>query len=87
MVSMFPAFMAVLLVAGAPIGLVVYTFAILANVSACLTHYGTTPAPIYYAQHYVPLKTWWSIGAVASVANLIIWTTVGFGWWKVLGIW
>ena len=87
MVSMFPAFLAVLIAAGAPIGLVVYAFACLANVSACLTHYGTTPAPIYYAQHYVPLKMWWKIGAVCSVANLIIWTTAGFGWWKLLGIW
>ena len=87
MVSMFPAFLAVLLLAGAPIGLVVYTFIFLANISACLTHYGTTPAPIYYAQGYVSLKMWWKIGAVASVANLIIWTTAGFGWWKLLGIW
>lgn len=87
MVSMFPAFLAVLVAAGAPIGLAVYAFACLANVSACLTHYGTTPAPIYYAQHYVPLKTWWTIGFVASIANLIIWTTAGFGWWKLLGIW
>jgi divalent anion:Na+ symporter, DASS family len=86
-VSMFPAFLAVLIASGAPIGLVVYTFVCLGNVSACLTHYGTTPAPIFYAQGYVPLKMWWKIGAVASVANLIIWTTAGFGWWKVLGIW
>lgn len=87
MVSMFPAFLAVLLMAGAPIGLTVYTFIFIGNISACLTHYGTTPAPIYYAQGYVPLKTWWKIGAVAGVANLIIWTTAGFGWWKLLGIW
>lgn len=87
MVSMFPPFLAVLLAAGAPIGLTVYTFVFIGNISACLTHYGTTPAPIYYAQHYVPLKVWWKIGAVASVANLIIWTTAGFGWWKLLGIW
>jgi DASS family divalent anion:Na+ symporter len=87
MVSMFPAFLAVLLAAGAPIGLVVFAFACLANISACLTHYGTTPAPIYFAQNYVPLKTWWKIGAMASVANLAIWTTAGFGWWKLLGIW
>lgn len=86
-VSMFPAFLAVLLAAGAPIGLTVFTFIFLGNISACLTHYGTTPAPIFYAQNYVPLKMWWKIGAVASVANLIIWTTAGFGWWKLLGIW
>jgi DASS family divalent anion:Na+ symporter len=87
MLSMFPAFLAVLLAKGAPPGLAVYAFACLANVSACLTHYGTTPAPIYFAQGYVSLKTWWKVGAVASVANLIIWTTAGFAWWKFLGIW
>ena len=36
---------------------------------------------------YVTLKTWWKVGAVVSVVNLIIWTTVGFGWWKLIGIW
>ncbi len=50
MLSMFPAFLAVLLMKGAPIGLAVWTFACSANLSACSTHYGTTPAPVYFAQ-------------------------------------
>ena len=87
MLSMFPAFLAVLLMKGAPIGLAVWTFACLANLSACLTHYGTTPAPVYFAQDYVSLKKWWQAGALASVAHLLIWTTVGFAWWKLIGIW
>jgi len=87
MLSMFPAFLAVLLMKGAPIGLAVWTFACLANLSACLTHYGTTPAPVYFAQDYVSLKKWWQAGALASVAHLVIWTTVGFAWWKLIGIW
>ena len=82
-----PAFLAVLLMKGAPIGLAVWTFACLANLSACLTHYGTTPAPVYFAQDYVSLKKWWQAGALASVAHLVIWTTVGFAWWKLIGIW
>jgi DASS family divalent anion:Na+ symporter len=87
MLSMFPAFLAVLLMKGAPAGLAVWTFACLANLSACLTHYGTTPAPVYFAQDYVSLKKWWQAGALASVAHLLIWTTVGFAWWKLIGIW
>jgi DASS family divalent anion:Na+ symporter len=87
MVSMFPAFLAVLLAAGAPPGLAVWTYAGLANLSACLTHYGTTPAPVYFAQDYVPLKKWWQVGLGASVAHLAIWCTAGFGWWKLIGIW
>jgi divalent anion:Na+ symporter, DASS family len=87
MLSMFPPFLAVLLMKGAPIGLAVWTFACLANLSACLTHYGTTPAPVYYAQGYVSLQKWWQAGALASVAHLAIWTTAGFAWWKLIGIW
>jgi divalent anion:Na+ symporter, DASS family len=87
MLAMFPPFLAVLLAKDAPIGLAVFTFACLANLSACLTHYGTTPAPIYFAQNYVSLKQWWLVGAVASVAHLAIWTTAGFAWWKLIGIW
>jgi len=87
MLSMFPAFLAVLLMKGAPIGLAVWTFACLANLSACLTHYGTTPAPVYFAQDYVSLRKWWQAGALASVAHLVIWTTIGFAWWKLIGIW
>jgi DASS family divalent anion:Na+ symporter len=31
--------------------------------------------------------TWWRLGFVASVFNLLIWTLVGGTWWKVLGWW
>jgi DASS family divalent anion:Na+ symporter len=87
MVSMFPPFLAVLLAKQAPPGIVVYAFACFANLAACLTHFGTTPGPIFYADRYVPLKTWWKVGAVVSVVNLVIWSTVGFAWWKLIGIW
>lgn len=87
MVAMFPPFLAVLLAKGAPPGLVVYGFACFANLSAALTHFGTTPGPIFYADGYVDLKTWWKVGAVIGVVNLVIWCTVGFGWWKLIGYW
>jgi DASS family divalent anion:Na+ symporter len=87
MLSMFPPFLAVLLTKGAPIGLVVFAFACFANFSAGLTNYGTTPTPMFFAQGYVSLKNWWTVGAVVSLCNLAIWMTIGFGWWKLLHIW
>ena len=42
---------------------------------------------MFFAQGYVPLGTWWRIGMVTSLVNLAIWSTVGFAWWKYLGIW
>ena len=85
--AMFPPFMAVLLAKQAPIGLVVLAFACFANLSAGLTHYGTTPAPMFYAQNYVTLRDWWRIGFVISLMNLVVWGVAGVAWWKVIGIW
>ncbi len=87
MLAMFPAFAALLVAKGAPMGLVVYAFACFVNLAAGLTNYGTTPAPMFFAQGYVPLRRWWSVGLAVSVANIAIWSTVGFAWWKFLGIW
>lgn len=85
--AMYGPFCAVLLAKGAPVGLVAYSFACFVNLAAGLTHYGTTPAPMYFAQDYTSMRDWWRIGFVVSLVNLAIWSTVGFAWWKLLGIW
>jgi DASS family divalent anion:Na+ symporter len=85
--AMFPPFVLMVVGLGAPPALVVYSLACLANLTAGLTHYGTTTAPIVYAQRYVEVADWWRVGFVASIANLAIWLTLGFGWWKFIGLW
>ncbi len=85
--AMYPAFVAVLLAKGAPAGLVVLSFAFLSCLAAGLTHYGTTPAPMFFGQGYVAMKDWWRVGAIVGVANLAIWGTVGFAYWKLIGLW
>ncbi len=87
LLAMYPPFLAVLVLKGAPLGLVAFAFACYVNFSSGLTNYGTTPSPMFFAQEYVSMKDWFRVGAVVSVANVLIWGTVGFGWWKVLGIW
>ncbi len=85
--AMYPAFLAVLLAKSAPKGLVIYAFACFANLAAGLTNYGTTPSPMFFAQGYTPLKMWWKAGFIVSLANIAIWSTLGFAWWKLIGIW
>jgi DASS family divalent anion:Na+ symporter len=87
LLAMYPAFVAVIAAQGAPPALVAYSFAIFANFSAGLTNYGTTPAPMFFAHGYVDIGNWWRIGFVCAIVNLGIWCTVGFGWWRVLGLW
>jgi len=83
--AMLIPFLAVTAALGAPAGITVLLLAYLSNLSAGLTHYGTTPAPVYFGTGYVKQKNWWVIGFIASVLNILIWSTVGLLWWKILG--
>ena len=85
--AMLVPFLAATITVGAPAGLAVLMLAYFSNLNASLTHYGTTPAPVYFGTGYVKQGNWWTIGLMASVLNIIIWSTVGLGWWKILGWW
>jgi DASS family divalent anion:Na+ symporter len=85
--AMFIPFLAVMLAAGVPAGLAALSLAYASNLMASLTHYGTTPGPIYFGAGYVTQATWWRVGFLVSIATLGIWLTVGVAWWKLLGLW
>jgi DASS family divalent anion:Na+ symporter len=85
--AMFPPFVVLLVSIGVPPQLAVYSLLCLANLPAGLTHYGTTTGPILFGVGYVSFADWWRVGFVVSLANVAIWLTVGFAWWKVLGFW
>jgi DASS family divalent anion:Na+ symporter len=85
--AMFTPFLVVTLGAGAPATLAVLGLAYFSNLSAGLTHYGTTPAPIYFGARYVTQREWWRIGFVASLLTIPTWAILGFTWWKILGWW
>lgn len=85
--AMYIPFLTVILAAGAPPYLAVLSLAYFSNLDASLTHFGTTPAPIYFGAGYVPQWKWWLIGLLASLVNIPIWVIVGFSWWKFLKLW
>jgi divalent anion:Na+ symporter, DASS family len=87
MLAMFPPFIAVLIGIGVPPLLAVYSLMCLANLTAGLTHYGTTTGPILFGTGYVTRTEWWRVGLYVSIANMAIWLTAGFAWWKFLGFW
>jgi DASS family divalent anion:Na+ symporter len=87
LLAMFPPFVAVLIRVGVPPPLAVYSLLCLANLTAGLTHYGTTTGPILFGTNYVTRAEWWRAGFFVSIANMAIWLTAGFAWWKFLGYW
>ncbi|HET6978138.1 MAG TPA: DASS family sodium-coupled anion symporter [Pyrinomonadaceae bacterium] len=85
--AMFTPFLIVILAAGAPPYLAVLSLAYFSNLAAALTHYGTTPAPIYFGAGYTTQRTWWTVGLITSLITILIWSVVGSTWWKVLRLW
>ena len=85
--ALFPPFVVLLVGLGVPPQLAVYSLLCLANLPAGLTHYGTTTGPILFGADYVSFRDWWRVGLIVSWANLAIWLSVGFLWWKVLHFW
>ena len=84
---MYVTFTMLLIALGVPAIVAGFAIAIAANLSACLTQYGTTTAPIFFTASHMSLKQWWQVGFVMSVFYLFIWSIIGSMWWKVLGWW
>ncbi len=85
--ALYPGFLAAGLAAGAPPMVIALMLAFFSNLDAGITHYGTGSAPVYFGAGYVSQTTWWRLGLIISVVNLIIWLGLGPVWWKVLGMW
>ena len=85
--AMYTPFLVVILAAGAPPYLAVLSLAYFSNLDASLTHFGTTPGPIYFGAGYVKQRTWWKVGLIVSFITITIWVVIGFLWWKLLKLW
>ena len=85
--SMYGAFLAVAIAVGTPSMLAALVLAFFSNLFSSMTHYGTGPAPVLFGSGYVEMGTWWKLGGLISVVNILIWMGIGGLWWKVLGIW
>jgi DASS family divalent anion:Na+ symporter len=85
--AMYAPFLAVALAVGTPPLLAALVLAFFSNLFSSMTHYGTGPAPVYFGSGFVPLRTWWGLGFVISLVNIVIWLVLGGLWWKILGLW
>lgn len=85
--AMYSAFAAVAVAAGTPPYLAALALAFMSNLCMSLTHYAAGPAPILFGAGYVEQTTWWKLGFIVSVINMLIWVGCGALWWKLLGLW
>lgn len=85
--ALYPAFLLLAVGNGVPGLVAALALAYFSNLNASLTHYGTGPAPIFFGSGYVSQVTWWRVGFVVVLFNLVVWLGVGLLWWRILGYW
>jgi len=84
--AMYAPFLAIALTVGTPPVLAALVLAFFSNLFSSLTHYANGPAPVVFGAGYVSMGTWWGMGAVISVINIIIWVGMGSVWWRMIGL-
>jgi DASS family divalent anion:Na+ symporter len=85
--ALYPGFLGAALAGGVPPLMAALSLAFFSNLNAGITHYGTGSAPVYFGAGYVAQPTWWRIGFMISIVNIVIWLGVGIWWWKLVGLW
>jgi DASS family divalent anion:Na+ symporter len=84
---LFPTFLLLFTASGVPDMVAALMLTFLSILSSGLTHFGLSSSPIFFGAGYVKTKTWWYIGLIMSIVNIIIWSTIGAAWWKILALW
>lgn len=84
--SMYGVFLVLAIGVGTPPLPAALILAFFSNLFGGITHYGSGPAAIFYEAGHVPMGTWWGLGALCSILNIIIWVGVGSLWWKAIGL-
>ena len=85
--AMYAPFLVIALALGTPPFLAALVLGFFSNLFGTLTHYAAAAAPVFFGAGFVPVNTWWKIGALTSIVNIVIWLAIGGVWWKVLGLW
>lgn len=85
--AMYSAFLAVAITSGVPPLVAALSLGFCSSLFSSMTHYGASASAIFFGAGYVDIATWWRLGFMISVVNLVIWFGIGGAWWKSLGLW
>ncbi len=85
--AFIPVLFTIGLVAQAPTMPLILLIGSSAAYGCLLTHYGGAVGPILFGTGYVDQKTWWKIGAVLVVFNVVVYMVIGLPYWKMIGMW
>ena len=86
-VAMYAVFVGAAIATGAPPLFAALVFGFIGNLFGGLAHYSSGPAGVVFGSGYVKTAELFRIGFAISIVNIVIWTIIGGGWMKLIGIW
>ncbi|MCU1618161.1 MAG: 2-oxoglutarate translocator [Modestobacter sp.] len=86
-VAMYAVFLAAALATGAPPLFAALVLGFIGNLFGGLSHYSSGPAGVVFGSGFVKTSEWFRIGFIMSLVLIGIWTVIGGGWMKLIGIW
>ncbi|MEN6566270.1 MAG: DASS family sodium-coupled anion symporter [Veillonellales bacterium] len=75
------------LAAKLPSEVLTYMVAACTAYGCALTHYGGALGPVLYGTGFVKQSTWWKIGGIYAVYNVLVYFVIGLPYWKIIGLW
>ncbi|KAK4490390.1 hypothetical protein RD792_001066 [Penstemon davidsonii] len=84
--ALYSAFLAMQLASKVPPLLATLALGYNTNLFGALTHYSSGQAAVYYGAGYVELRDVFILGISMALINIVIWSLIGAGWWKILGL-
>ena len=85
-VAMYAVFVGAAIATGAPPLFAALVFGFIGNLFGGLAHYSSGPAGVVFGSGYVKTAELFRIGFAISIVNIVIWTVIGGGWMKLIGI-
>ncbi|WP_207905214.1 MULTISPECIES: anion permease [Lonepinella] len=85
-VAMLPVFLTIGKAAGADPMALALLLAGTNSFGGLVTHYGAGVAPILFGAGYNSVTKWWINGAIMAFIGFIVFITLGYAWWDLIGL-
>ncbi len=85
--AMYAVFLSTSVAAGAPPLFAALVLGYIGSLFGALTHYASGPSAVIAGSGYVKVAEWFKLGFIMSIPVILIWTTIGGLWMRLVGLW
>ncbi|MDF7683350.1 DASS family sodium-coupled anion symporter [Lactobacillus sp. ESL0679] len=85
--AMYLPLLTVAIAAGAPKAVAAQFLAMFSAIMGSTTHYSSPAASVLAASGYVKQDEWWKMSFIFGLFYILVYTIIGLGWMKVIGMW